>query len=146
MQLSPDHCLAPKYPSASAGLSIVTKNWAPWPSCPRDHSLCSTKMPSAADITAVSSIHATLLADHVSRCLTRMAWPLTDSASLFQKNILRLADRDDPTSPACSYRSIMLRILLKGFSICDLASQRVGDGVWPDPHATIRAPNNLRTS
>ena len=66
MQLSPDHCLAPKWPSASAGLSTATSSLAPWPSCPRDHSLCSTKMPSAADITAVSSIHATLLADHVS--------------------------------------------------------------------------------
>ena len=116
MQLSPDHCLAPKYPSASAGLSIVTKNWAPWPSCPRDHSLCSTKMPSAADITAVSSIHATLLADRVSKCLTRLAWPLTDSANLFQKSILKLAVRDDPTLPACSYRSLMCRILLKGSS------------------------------
>ena len=116
MQLSPDHCLAPKYPRDLAALSIVTKNWAPWPSCLSDHSPCSTKTKRNLDITAVLSIHATLLADRVSKCLTRMAWPLTDSANLFQKNILKLAVRDDPTLPACSYRSIMCRILLKGSS------------------------------
>ena len=116
MQLSPDPFLAPKWPRDLAGLSIVTKNWAPWPSCPRDHSLCSTKMPSAADIIAVLSIHATLLEDHAWKYLTRTAWPLTDSANLFQKSILKLAVRDDPTLPACSYRSLMCRILLKGSS------------------------------
>ena len=116
MQLSPDHCLAPKYPSASAGLSTATSSLAPWPSCPRDHSLFFMRTPKNPDIIAVLSIHATLLADHVSKCLTRMGWLQTDSGNLFQKNILKLAVRDDPFWPACSSRSTMWRIALKGYS------------------------------
>ena len=116
MQLSPDRFLGPKWPRDSEDQYTGIGNLPEWPSCPHGHSLCSTKMPSAADIGRLLLIHATLLADHAWNTSIRMANGLTDSAITFRKSIWKLADRDDPTLPACSYRSLMCRILLKGSS------------------------------
>ena len=106
----------PRLPRDLEAQYTDTRSWEPWLSCPSGHSLFFMRTPKNPDIIAVLSIHATLLADHVSKCLTRMGWLQTDSGNLFQKNILKLAVRDDPFWPACSSRSTMWRIALKGYS------------------------------
>ena len=116
MQHLLDHCLGPKCPSDSEDPYSDIKNLAQCRSCPRDHSVYSTNRLSVAGTIAVLSIHVTILENLASKSLTAMGNRLIDSVITFHKNIWKLADRNTLTLPACSYRSQILRILLKDSS------------------------------
>ena len=142
MQLSPDHCLAPKYPSASAGLCSGIGNLPEWQSYLSDRSPCSMSLLTKSDIGAVLLTHATLLEDHAWKFLTRTASRLTDSVITSRRSIWKRAGKDHHFWPACSYHSQMLRIALSGFSTCDLASARAGAGSSPEAPAPTNLPRN----
>ena len=116
MQHLLDHCLGPKCPNDSEDPYSDIKNLAQCQSCPRDHSVYSMRMPKKADIGRLLLTHAMLLEDHASKYLTAMENRLTANVISFRKNISRLADRNTLILPACSYRSQILRILLKDSS------------------------------
>ena len=136
MPLSLDLFPAPRWPSGWADPSTDTKNWALWRSCPRDHSPCSMKTPSAADIIAVSSIHATLLADRAWKCLTLTVSPQTDNASIFHESTSKLLAKADHILLAFCCPTTTSLIRRRGYSSCARGLAHAGDGAVPEPPAT----------